>query len=203
MDRDNLAEEFARQAALILETRERLSQDAISTFVHQCQRWMTVYRIQRHRELNPSPERQAFHAWHDTALGKLDRLLSWIDQDPISPPRRADPAGDLLEQLAYERETFRRGVEQFQDWLKSAYDSSRMNHRPVDWVRADLEENIGVALCRAGVIPTKARAGTYARLLEQAHAAVELNPVDVHRSVRQACDRHPEWRTAATVPEHM
>lgn len=55
-----------------------------------------------------------------------------------------------------------------------------------DFRRHSLEENIGWVLMRHGVAPTKAKAGTFALVLEQVHHAVGIPERDVHKSVRRA-----------------
>jgi hypothetical protein len=59
--------------------------------------------------------------------------------------------------------------------------------RPVaDFRRHTLEENIAAVLMRDDVTVTKAKAGTFALVLEQVHSAVGISERDVHKSVRRA-----------------
>ena len=59
--------------------------------------------------------------------------------------------------------------------------------RRLNVYRHRLEQSIGLALRRNGVRPTTAKAGTFARILEQVHHAVGISERDVHKSVRRAC----------------
>jgi hypothetical protein len=155
------------------------------------------YRREREEQQRLESERKRFVTWHGEALERLATWSAWLSKDPIVPPRGPDPSGDLYEQLAFERERLVQQMNQFRQWLEWIYDSMPRGGRPVDWVRADLEEEIGNVLAPCRIEPTLAQNGLYVRILREAvHPAIGLAETDfaAYSAARAAIQRHPEWR---------
>ena len=126
----------------------------------------------------------------------LEQHLAWLTQ--------IDSAADVL----FSRISSTSSVSTFTGWtaadrealltglarLIAAARTSRRKHRAKRGPKGDRElrnlaDGVAIALARHGIMPTTAKTGTFARVLEEVHAACGVPERDVHKSVRSACDR--------------
>ena len=116
------------------------------------------------------------------AAAVAETLLTLLESQPTSirPDWTREDRDDLLPRLKKLIE-----AAQTRDQTLSFPFRPRQGRKP-DVQRHALEDNIALVLLRNGVTPTKAKAGTFALVLEQVHSAVGISERDVHKSVRRA-----------------
>ena len=194
IDSANLPKRFAP----ILTTRESLNPPKIQRFLARSRRLIVQYRGRRQREQRErSPNERAFRAWSEELVTGLESCLLLLQNDAIPSESLRVGNSRFFDELDHERTKTARDMDSFKTWLvwQGLNQPKNPKHRPVDWIRADLEEGIGAALHASGVRPTKTVGGTYFRILQEAYAAIGLpRDRDPHKAARVACDRHPEWK---------
>jgi hypothetical protein len=121
---------------------------------------------------------------------------AWFVSDPFRVP--ADSQGNALARVNSEREFFLIQIRNFREYLQWIYDP-RGYGKPVDFIRTDLEEHIGNALFHAGIQPTSAKDGVFARVLRDAvYPAVGLQGT-AEKAVRMAIQYRHDWRGGKRV----
>ena len=105
----------------------------------------------------------------------------------------ADKARSALEQLQREAA----------DWASRArVDARRPSHRPSPEMRRLFAGWIGFLLVKGGVTLSKARTGTYARVLAVAYRAAGIELRDVSRDIRVVVDDSELWKSMGLNPHN-
>jgi hypothetical protein len=121
-------------------------------------------------------------SWLQRATGRTQAFRAWLETNPAA---MADT--EFSRQLVAEREALIRALDSFLAYLQWVC-SPAPAHRPVDSVRACLEDSIGLRLAEAGVRLTTSPTGTLGLILGHAFDDLGLQSIDLTRACRRIVD---------------